>query len=230
MHLTIHIDGGSRGNPGPAAAGVVITEAQTGRPLHEAGYFLGKMTNNAAEYQGLLHALRLAIEMKASSVSVNSDSQLMVNQITGEYRLKSADLRPLFEQAQALLLKIDTWQIRYIRREQNTRADELANLAMDAQRDVIQIAGGEVLATGKTAPVSANWVSVKLAADPGGACPARCDDALWYELGPATPQGLCAYAAKAVLDSVLDSPAPGKRVVCPHCRVPITIESAGGAV
>ena len=134
--LTIFIDGGARGNPGPAAAGVVIQDAASGKFLHEAGYFLGKTTNNVAEYQGLLHALARAQELQAKSIEVHSDSELLVRQINREYRVKTAHLRPLFDEAQRLLAQFDSWSISHLRREDNTLADELANRAMDAGDDV----------------------------------------------------------------------------------------------
>ena len=137
MDLIIHFDGGSRGNPGPAAAGVVIHDKASDLALHEAGYFLGTATNNAAEYQGLIRALRLAGQMGAASLDINSDSELVVKQITGEYRVKSEVLTPLFDEAQSLLVEIEVWQIEYVPRSENARADQLANLAMDRKRDVV---------------------------------------------------------------------------------------------
>ena len=137
MELIIHFDGGSRGNPGPAAAGVVIHDKASDLALHEAGYFLGTATNNVAEYQGLVRALKIATQMGAASLDIHSDSELVVKQITGEYRVKSELLTPLFEQAQGLLLEIEAWQIEYVPRAENSRADQLANLAMDRKRDVV---------------------------------------------------------------------------------------------
>ena len=137
MELIIHFDGGSRGNPGPAAAGVVIHDKESDLALHEAGYFLGTATNNVAEYQGLIRALKLATQMGAARLDINSDSELVVKQITGEYRVKSETLTPLFEEAQSMLLGIEAWQIEYVPRAENARADQLANLAMDRKRDVV---------------------------------------------------------------------------------------------
>ena len=105
--------------------------------LHEAGYFLGRGTNNFAEYSGLIKALELAVALRAGEASIFSDSELMVKQILGEYRVKSPDLKPLYERATALLLKIDLWRIKHVYRQENSRADGLANKAMDAKRDVI---------------------------------------------------------------------------------------------
>lgn len=136
MQLTINIDGGSRGNPGPAGAGVVVRD-ERGRALFEGGFFLGELTNNGAEYNALLHALRIAAGWPDAELVILSDSELLVRQITGEYRVRSADLAPLFDQAQRQLLRRGQWQIRHVRREHNARADELANRAMDAGADVI---------------------------------------------------------------------------------------------
>jgi len=136
VKLTIHFDGGSRGNPGPASAGVVIVESDTQKPLHEAGYFLGEHTNNVAEYQGLLRSLRQAKALGGTALDIHSDSQLLVRQITGQYRVKSPALKPLFQEATGLLNQFDSWKIHHVPREHNQRADELANLAMDQQTDV----------------------------------------------------------------------------------------------
>ncbi|MBL8878223.1 MAG: reverse transcriptase-like protein [Phycisphaerales bacterium] len=136
MRIVINVDGGSRGNPGPAAAGVVIAR-DDGQLLHEAGYFLGHDTNNGAEYKALILALRRVESMSLSHVAIRSDSELLVRQITGDYRVKSPTLAKLYEQAQLLLLRIPRWQIQHVRREENRRADWLANQALDHQRDVI---------------------------------------------------------------------------------------------
>ena len=138
MQALIHIDGGARGNPGPAAAGVCITTPDGTEALHEAGYWLGELTNNEAEYQGLLHALKAALELGFESVHIRSDSELMVKQINGEYRVKAANLKPLFAEARDRLGKFPQWSIEHVRREKNKRADQLANLAMDAGRDVVE--------------------------------------------------------------------------------------------
>ncbi|MBN2560546.1 MAG: ribonuclease HI family protein [Phycisphaerae bacterium] len=136
MKLSIHIDGGSRGNPGPAGAGVSVQDA-SGRPVFEAGFFLGQMTNNMAEYTALLRALDFAVQAGASELAVFSDSELLVRQINGEYRVRNATLRELFCTAVARLREIDQWNIQHVRREANRRADELANMAMDAGKDVV---------------------------------------------------------------------------------------------
>ncbi len=138
MQALIHIDGGARGNPGPAAAGISITTPDGSEAIHEAGYWLGELTNNEAEYQGLLHALAQAKALGFESVHIRSDSELMVKQIKGEYRVKADNLKPLFATARERLTGFSKWSIEHVRREKNKRADQLANLAMDARRDVIQ--------------------------------------------------------------------------------------------
>lgn len=134
--VIIHIDGGSRGNPGPAAAGVVIRAADDGIVLHEAGLFLGKTTNNVAEYRGLLAALQAATRLNVTHAKVFSDSELLVRQMNGEYRVKKTHLRELFEQAKEIAAAFDDFKITHIRREKNIDADRLVNRALDLKRDV----------------------------------------------------------------------------------------------
>jgi ribonuclease HI len=137
MRLVIHTDGGARGNPGPAGAGVLISD-EAGRPLYEAGYYLGHMTNNAAEYTGLLRALEVAVAAGATAVLVKSDSELLVRQINGEYRVKSANLKDLFNDVLDRLRRIGDWRVQHVYREANERADELANRAMNLQDNVVE--------------------------------------------------------------------------------------------
>ncbi len=136
LHVIVHIDGGSRGNPGPAAAGVVVTAADDGTALHEAGIYIGRATNNVAEYRGLLAGLTTAKRLGAAEVEIVSDSELLVRQMKGQYRVKNAGLRPLFEQARELAESFDRCRFRHIRREENSRADGLVNQALDAKRNV----------------------------------------------------------------------------------------------
>lgn len=129
--MVVHVDGGARGNPGPAGVGVVITD-EHGNELARANDFIGKATNNEAEYHALLLGLKLASQLGAVEVEVVNDSQLVARQITGEYRVKKADLKPLHAQARALLRGFERWQVRSVPREQNELADELVNDAIDA--------------------------------------------------------------------------------------------------
>lgn len=126
------MDGGARGNPGPAGIGIVIT-AGDGSVLARANDYIGVATNNAAEYRALLLGLERARELGAREVEVVNDSQLVARQVTGEYRVKKADLRPLHAAALAALGGFERWSIRSVPREQNVLADELVNDAIDAR-------------------------------------------------------------------------------------------------
>ncbi len=128
----VYIDGGSRGNPGDAAFGVYACDEDE-RPVAAFGRFLGTMTNNEAEYSGLLAALQWAVEEDVQELHVWSDSELMVKQMKGQYRVKSPNLKPLFEDAKRLSRGFTRFVIEHVRREGNTEADRLANLAMDAR-------------------------------------------------------------------------------------------------
>jgi len=136
LRVRIYIDGGARGNPGPAGAGVVIRDRADARVLYEAGVFLGKMTNNQAEYHGLLAGLRAASELGATEVEALSDSELLVRQMLGQYRVRNAGLLGLYEKAQQLARRFARCEFRHVRREQNKDADRLANQAMNAKRNV----------------------------------------------------------------------------------------------
>jgi ribonuclease HI len=222
MKLIVHVDGGSRGNPGPAGAGVVI-EGPNGRPLHEAGYFLGHATNNVAEYHAFLRALDVARRLGANELSIFADSELLVRQIKGEYRVKNEKLKDLFEAALSGLRAVGKWKIQHVRREGNARADQLANLAMDAGRDVVVIdaSRGRSMASG----------AAKAAAPPTGAVLARCDQAPDASSCPAPcrageswrlvdrmPAGLCLHAARAILEHwpIARSSARPIKAACPN--------------
>ncbi len=125
-----HCDGGARGNPGPAGYGAVITAAD-GSKLAELSEFLGNRTNNYAEYSGLLGVLAWGLEHGYRSVRVVSDSELMVKQIQGKYKVNSPDLRALFDEAKKRIAKLDSFQITHALRHKNKDADRLANEAMD---------------------------------------------------------------------------------------------------
>jgi ribonuclease HI len=127
---TAHIDGGARGNPGPAGYGVVIHDA-AGRKVAELSEYLGLHTNNYAEYQGLLAALRYAQENDVKALKVISDSELMVRQMKGIYKVKHPELRKLHDEARPLVRRLEHFEIRHALREHNQDADRLANEAMD---------------------------------------------------------------------------------------------------
>jgi ribonuclease HI len=129
--LVIYADGAARGNPGPAGIGVVI-EDERGRVLKEVSQFVGHKTNNQAEYMALIQGLEEAAEYQADAVQVRLDSELLVYQLEGEYKVKSPLLKPLRNQAQKLLARYKVVGIEHIERQYNRAADKLANRAIDA--------------------------------------------------------------------------------------------------
>jgi ribonuclease HI len=131
VKTVVHVDGGARGNPGPAATGVVI-ETPDGQVLYAGGETIGVATNNVAEYRALLAGLERARELGATEVDVLGDSALVVNQVNGAWKIKEAHLRPLREEAVRALQAFDRWTLRHVRREHNAHADELVNQALDA--------------------------------------------------------------------------------------------------
>ena len=127
---TAHTDGGSRGNPGPSGYGAVVEDPQ-GRTVARLSEFLGVQTNNYAEYSGLLGVLRWAIEKHVGRVRVVADSELMVKQMKGIYKVSSPAIRPLYDEARKLVRQLDSFEIRHTLRNGNKEADQLANDAMD---------------------------------------------------------------------------------------------------
>jgi ribonuclease HI len=132
MKLVVHVDGGARGNPGPAAVGVVVSTPD-GEVLDEIGEVIGVATNNVAEYRGLLLGLERARALGATEVEVVNDSELVARQVQGDYKVKHAGLKPLHQQALATLRGFDRWSIRSVPRERNARADALVNAALDGE-------------------------------------------------------------------------------------------------
>jgi ribonuclease HI len=136
-----NIDGGSRGNPGPAAYGVVIRDG-SGELVAKLKKYIGRMSNNVAEYYGLIAALDYAQSHKIRALRIESDSELLVKQMRGQYKVKSADLQPLFERAKKMTQGFESFRIDHVYREQNREADALANEALDAAEGVVPGAPG----------------------------------------------------------------------------------------
>lgn len=223
--LTLFVDGGSRGNPGPSGVGVVLKDQARGAGVHEAGYFLGTTTNNVAEYRGLLKGLEVALAMGAERIAIRSDSQLMVEQVNGRWKVKHANLQPLRADAVALLGRFKWWEMKYVPREENREADGLANKAMDAKADVVLVERGERKATaappagaaggegGATLPCFTAMVRGK-----AKTCLAGTGAGSEYTFGPTTPEGFCIHAAAAALsDGPLQWPG-GKRTGETRCK------------
>jgi ribonuclease HI len=133
VRVVVHVDGGSRGNPGPAAGAAVISSPD-GELLAQASELLGVATNNVAEYRGLLLGVRRARELGATEVELINDSELIAKQLSGLYKVKHPDMRPLHAEALAMLRGFDDWSIRSVPRAQNEQADALVNAALDGAR------------------------------------------------------------------------------------------------
>jgi len=130
MKLVVHVDGGARGNPGPAAAGAVISTPD-GEVIAEVAELIGVATNNVAEYRALLLGLSKARELAASEVEVVNDSELVAKQVNGIYKVKHPDMKPLHAAALQALREFDRWTLRSVPRAQNAGADALVNQALD---------------------------------------------------------------------------------------------------
>ncbi|MEA2475294.1 MAG: ribonuclease [Thermoleophilaceae bacterium] len=131
--VVVHVDGGSRGNPGPSAVAAVASTPDGGA-LAEKSAYIGETTNNVAEYRAVQLGLSLARELGASTVEIVNDSQLIARQIGGQYKVKHAGLRPLYLETMKALREFDRWSVRDVRREHNKRADELVNEELDRPR------------------------------------------------------------------------------------------------
>ncbi|HVW17646.1 MAG TPA: ribonuclease HI family protein [Solirubrobacteraceae bacterium] len=133
MRLVVHVDGGARGNPGPAAAAAVLSTPE-GEVVDEATELLGEQTNNVAEYRGLLLGLARARALGADEVEVVNDSELVARQVSGAYKVKHPAMKPLHAEAMTALGAFRSWSIRSVPRAQNAEADLLVNQALDAAR------------------------------------------------------------------------------------------------
>jgi len=130
--VRVYSDGAARGNPGPAGAGAVLTDA-AGNVIARLGRYLGKQTNNVAEYEGLLLGLKHARELGYREVEVRADSQLLIRQLKGEYAVRHAGLKPLHAEALRLLRSFDRYDLQHVPREENALADEMSNRAIDEE-------------------------------------------------------------------------------------------------
>lgn len=130
MKLIVNVDGGARGNPGPAAIGVVVRDG-SGTVIEEVAETIGRTTNNVAEYRALIRGIGRAAALGADEVELVGDSELIVKQVLGQYKVKKPDLKPLHAEAKEALSGFSEWSIRHVRREQNSDADALVNQALD---------------------------------------------------------------------------------------------------
>jgi ribonuclease HI len=132
--VTVNVDGGARGNPGPAAIGVVLRD-EDGRVLEEVGETIGEATNNVAEYKALLRGIELASDQGATALELIGDSELVVRQVEGRYKVKNAGMKELHAEVKRALGDFDSWSIRHVRRAENADADRLVNQALDGVLD-----------------------------------------------------------------------------------------------
>jgi ribonuclease HI len=132
--VTANVDGGARGNPGPAAIGVILRDGE-GQVLEEVGETIGEATNNVAEYRALLRGIELARAHEASELELVGDSELVVRQVEGRYKVKNAGMKELHDEVVRALRRIDSWSIRHVRRAENADADRLVNEALDGASD-----------------------------------------------------------------------------------------------
>lgn len=191
----------------------MLLKDDTGKVVLAAGLFLGRMTNNQAEYRGLLAAVDLLDRAGADRINLITDSELMVRQLQGRYRVKAPLLKPLFNTARERLDAFGDWSIQHVPREQNTKADRLANQAMDARRDVIvkdilglmQSQNAPTTAPTRTVPPAKNDdIEVSVIRGPAArTCPARHKKGQSFSITELTPAGLCVRSAANVLEAVL---------------------------
>ena len=132
--ILIYTDGAARGNPGPAGLGAILRDAQTGEVLAEMARFLGIRTNNYAEWTAVEEAVRQALELGASQLDLRMDSELVARQISGRYRVKHADLKPIHARVMAMLGQLESYTVGHVPRELNRDADRLSNVAIDERR------------------------------------------------------------------------------------------------
>jgi len=151
--LTLEFDGGSRGNPGPAGIGVVVRAAD-GTPLVTLGRFIGRATNNVAEYKALITAMEEAKKLGEKRIVIRGDSELIIKQMLGQYRVKHPDMKVLYDEAQDLIGEFDDAKIQHNLRHKNELADKLANLAMDRKKDVTEVDGSDDSPIDEASPVA----------------------------------------------------------------------------
>jgi probable phosphoglycerate mutase len=198
-----YIDGASRGNPGPASYAVVV-HGPGGETLHEIGKYIGRVTNNIAEYYGLIAALDYATTHGIQNLRVRSDSELLVRQMQGRYKVKSADLRPLHERASKSARALQSFRIEHVMREQNGDADRLANAALDA-----------------TGGLSGRSEAVERATATGGRARARVDPlGSQQHLAPAQTHRVRAHYVKGVFVPVEPLHLPEGAEVSFDLRIP----------
>ncbi len=230
-YCELYVDGGARGNPGPAACGYILKNSDGGI-IESEGIYLGETTNNVAEYTGLLKGLQCARKHKVRALHIFSDSELMVKQIIGEYKVKSEKLEPLYYQIQRMLLSFDRWQIKHIPRALNKEADGLVNKVLDSKFGTDSLHKEDstisedlevdvVEQTDNDGKVAVGKILVEVVkSSRKGACEAGMQEGMCFVFSSVVPAGLCVYAAQSILPTVLamqrdlSSDSPSVEVRC----------------
>ncbi len=218
MSLILHVDGGARGNPGPSGAGVVLRTVD-GRSVLEAGYWLGRMTNNQAEYRALILGLEAALERGAREIKAFGDSELIVKQVLGQYKVKAGPLKTLHGEVLDLFARFDDWTLQHVRREANSRADELVNLALDCGEDIVEIDTGSSTRSADevVAPVAV-VLQVVQSGDPT-VCPAVMAIDQTWDIADEWP-AMCIHAAACTIGTLLELRSRGSGVCERVCEQP----------
>jgi len=213
--IALYVNGGSRGNPGPAAGAYIVNDP-SGKTVQSEGFFLGQTTTIIAEYTALFLGLQAVEELGIREFSIFSDSESMVKQIIGEYRVQGKELLEIFEKVQYKLLGFDRWQIKHIRREFNAAAEQLRNEAIDRESDAaVKTADNEILPersnaatsqisepTGETPAPIKILVEVLTESDEH-ACPSPMRKGQCFVFTGCVPAGLCTHAAITLLPTVI---------------------------
>jgi ribonuclease HI len=199
---TASVDGAARGNPGPASYAVVV-RAPDGTTQFRIGKYLGRATNNVAEYYALIGALDYALSQNISRLRVRSDSELLVRQMQGRYKVKSPDLRPLYERAQKMARGLAHFEIAHVPRELNSEADQLANLALDATGTV----GGKTTTPAGAPPAKLSG-EAPAAAAPGAAAKETRKIRARFSAGALHPLEALDLAEGAIVEISVRKPAP----------------------
>ncbi len=199
--LELYIDGGSRGNPGPAACAYIL-RTPDGKIIKSEGIYLGESTNNIAEYSGLLRGLESARDLNVRELNIFSDSELLVKQLIGEYRIRNIELQRLLEQIQRLLLLFDRWQIRHISREKNKEADRLVNVTLNREQTKPPKTSLETEETRNKVTEEVR-VLVEVVKPPNQAvCQANLQKGMCFVFTKLTPPGFCTYALQSILPEI----------------------------
>lgn len=219
--FVLYTDGGARGNPGPAAAAIVLEDA-TGKTVHSAARFLGRATNNVAEYQAMILGLQEALDRGVSRLTVRSDSELVVRQISGQYSVKSQSLRPLLAEVKQLLGQFRQVDVQHVRRNKNSRADALVQRCVDAQAGIVE-------APGAAPPPPPEVFTAVCTAEGWHECPGVVSAGGAWPFDGTTPAGLCLHAAAGILAAVHAAAGETLTARCanPQCSATFSITVRG---